>query len=214
MNSKQFVDADNKEVDPTNASYATEAGHAKSADTAKSAESATKAKTADVATKATSADSATKAAAADKASKADKLNTARKIAGHSFDGSGDVSISAGDIGAYNKREVDDKFNISTTSVNNSGFGFSIERQGKVVTVGITGITTTKFSNGWHTLGTIPNGYRPRSTRSCRLMLTVGNSLMYNSEATMTVEPNGTLRLRCYGIDKGWEIGGNLAWITT
>lgn len=196
MNTKQFVDATNQEVDPENAGYALEAGHAKSADTAKNS------------------DAATKAGTADKASKADKLSATRKIAGHAFDGTQDVPITASDVGAYNKKETDDKFAVSTANVTKSGIGFSIERQSKGVTMGITGITTEKFSNGWHTLGTIPSGYRPRSTRTCQLALMVGNTLMRDAGATITIETNGTIRLRCYGMEKSWEVGGNMAWITT
>ncbi|MGK0705596.1 hypothetical protein ACSFCW_19260 [Yokenella regensburgei] len=39
---------------------------------------------------------------ADKAKSADKLSTARKIAGHDFDGTADISISASDVGAVSK----------------------------------------------------------------------------------------------------------------
>ncbi|MGK0600065.1 hypothetical protein [Yokenella regensburgei] len=49
---------------------------------------------------------------ADKAKSADKLSTARKIAGHDFDGTADISISASDVGA-----LPDTYTAPVTSVN-------------------------------------------------------------------------------------------------
>lgn len=65
-------------------------------------------------------------AQADSAASADtatKLTTARKIAGHDFDGTADISISAGDVDAYSTTETDARYNLKNTSsfTGNSGW---------------------------------------------------------------------------------------------
>lgn len=52
----------------------------------------------------------------DTAAAATKLATAHKIAGHPFDGTADISISAGDVSAYTKTEANELFSQKSTAV--------------------------------------------------------------------------------------------------
>ena len=111
---------------------------------------------------------------------ATRLATARKIAGVDFDGTRDISISAGNVGAYSKTEVDTKINNFKTSLPgivptfSSGFmNYNtnptstnycyVERiNGMVGLYGaITNQSVLNVGDGNLLIARIPSGYRPR-----------------------------------------------------
>ncbi|MGM7316029.1 pyocin knob domain-containing protein [Enterococcus casseliflavus] len=61
---------------------------------------------------------------------ATRLATARKIAGVDFDGTRDIAISAGNVGAYTKVEIDGKFDDISVATRNYLFDTHIERTGR------------------------------------------------------------------------------------
>lgn len=100
------------------------------------------------------------------AKKANKLTTAHQIAGHVFDGTQDIEISASDIGVYSKSEVDKKIkeviiNKEETTIDlGCGLKGTITKIGQIITFFVHGNQTSNRSDGHSKVATIATEYRP------------------------------------------------------
>ncbi|MGK0704000.1 hypothetical protein ACSFCW_11005 [Yokenella regensburgei] len=135
---------------------------------------------------------------ADKAKSADKLSTARKIAGHDFDGTADISISADDVGAVSKEGGDYnktfKFGRVETLPNEQNPTALFSKGGP------DGTITSGVEFNWYAHKAVVGIVRDGSDGAKGFAITLdGNQLM-------SIDPSGVLRLMGNALSSGTIIG--------
>lgn len=170
---------------------------------------------ADSATTASSADTATSATTAFEAS---KLKTSRKINGVTFDGTSDITLTADNLSAYTKTQVDTLVNnTQVVSGENVHLGYGVyayvRRRGEIVSISVLSNQTSNRPNDYvSTWGTISSMYRPKEDISFTCSVSVGSALTA-SRVEVIVNKTGVIQTIGYdSLKSPITLRGTAAWV--
>lgn len=150
---------------------------------------------------------------------ATKLAKAVKINNVDFDGSKDITLKAGDVGAYTKEESNTKFGIGSYREQRSGLGYGLygtfRRVGNICSVECRMNQTVSRPNGSSTLNEkVPNGFKPKGTVFIHAMVNVGPTIRNDCYLTMVLNPNGTIEAYSLGMNsQPLTVNLYASWIT-